>query len=115
MKFYKTQDFKQTYKEWNQKLQASGFEDIENGEFVKKPNERTIASKNRDLILDFFLKLDSFITKNHIKPDHKKVLILYSKGICVKGEQGIAVLTEYSPCGAYKIINRYKKIILGQK
>jgi len=115
VKFYRTEEFRKLHEEWTLKLEASEFVDIENKkEDLSQLDRRTQSFEQRDEILGFFLELDSFITTEEINPSHRQVLELFSLGTKVKGEQGIAVKTNYSHQGTYKIINQYKKRILGK-
>jgi len=117
-KFYDSPEFKALDAEWKKKLADSGFEDLEDAqENLTAPNNRTVAFQNRDLILDFFVKLDHYLTntKDKIKPEHRKILELYAKGTYVSGKNGIIEQTGYSKRGIEYVIARYKKIVLDLK
>jgi len=65
---------------WYRVLKNSGFVDAENaaGQLIKK----LPASPTQQATLDFYLALDSYLTKfdQNLKPVHKEVLRLYSNG-----------------------------------
>ena len=115
-KFFETEEFKRLNDEWAKKLKDSGFKDIENkDETLKEPNTRTIAFQNRDKILDFHLKLSSYLnSRAKIPDDHRKILELYNNGVYITGVNSIVEQTGYSKRGVLYLLKRYKKKILGK-
>lgn len=112
--FWESKKFKALEVQWKKKLDDSGFEDIEepNGN-LKIHNRRTIAFLNRDTISTFYYKLDSFLTNTKKLPaTHRKILTLHSRGIHVKGSDGIAVQVKKAPITVYRVIRKYKQLIL---
>lgn len=77
----KTQ-FKKLQQKWYLKLEKHGFNDIETtSERLRDYDRRTINFDNRDLILDFFLRLDTFLTHTQDIPKiHRQILQFYSDG-----------------------------------
>ncbi len=97
--------------QWDRKLAKSGFEDIETptGELTHH-NIRTLAWANRDIILEFFLKLDTYLVKTSDLPSlHRKVLELYSAG---KYINEITTAVHRSRTTVKNIIKKYKILIL---
>jgi len=96
---------------WYNKLKAEGFVDIEDSrQNLKQHNTRTIAYRNQDIILDFYLKLDKFLNeRTDLKATHRKILELYSSGAKIIV---IARQVRLSRMSIYRIITRYKREIL---
>lgn len=97
--------------EWEAKLKASGFEDIEKSTgALKTYDRRTLAWENRELILEFFLKLDQYLTKNgNIDQLDRQTLELYSAGKRIKY---ITEVTHRSDAWVRSTIRKYKRMIL---
>ena len=113
----KCKDCKALQKQWYKKLEQSGFEDHENARGdLKQPDERTIAFENRDKMLYFFTKLDSWLNdvENPAKiPDkHREVLELYSQGIHIQGANGIVERVGRSDRTIRLWLKYYKQLIL---
>ena len=105
--------------QWNAKLKASGFEDIEDSAGrLKSPDGRTIAFESQELIRDFFLSLSSWLNDKDspadVPADHRKILELYINGVHVKGENGICEQTGYSDRGVRYVIEKYSKPFQGE-
>lgn len=98
---------------WYEKLEQSGFVDIEDSkQRLKNPNIRTLGYANKEKIRDFFLKLDTFLTETqNLTEINRKVLELYSSGCRIKN---IAFIVKRTPRTIHKIITKYKKIILNE-
>ena len=95
---------------WYEKLKSSGFVDIEDHrQNLKTPETRTIAYQNQDIILAFFLKLDSYLNEVVIDDYQRLVLELYSDGVYITQ---IAKKVGRSRKSIYKVINRHKKEVL---
>lgn len=105
-------DLEELKKVWYAKLKEVGFVDIEDDrQNLKAHNTRTIAFENRDIILDFFLRLDAYLLETKDIPDiHRLILELYSKGEKIKR---IAFTVRMTRQSIHKIINRYKGVING--
>lgn len=116
-KFWESKDFKALNAEWQTKLQDAGFQDHEDKkERLKQYDRRTIAFENRERIKEFFLELDSYITNTPDIPlEHKYILELFSCGVHVQGEQGIAKRANRSRDWVHKVISHYKKLLLERK
>ncbi len=112
-KFYETSAFKKINKEWRKRLKNDGFQDIEDAsENLEQYDRRTIAFENRDRILEFFLKLDHYLTNTKgIPKKHRQILELYSAGTYIKGPNGIIEQTGLSDKQVRNIIKKYKTII----
>lgn len=97
--------------EWEAKLKASGFEDIEKPTgALKTYDRRTLAWENKELILEFFLKLDQYLTKNgNIDQLDRQTLELYSAGKRIKH---ITEVTHRSDAWVRSTIRKYKRMIL---
>jgi hypothetical protein len=104
------------------KFQASWYEEAEKGsdysdiedpkENLEQYDRRTIAFDNRDRIQEFFLRLDAYLTNTpDIKPKHRKVLELYSKGLKVKGKGGISKRTRTPWRTIFSWLRRYKDML----
>lgn len=82
----KKQEIKALQAKWYKILKKDGFNDLENVRNGMKSwsalNINTARFHDREAVLEFFLKLDSYLshTKN-IKPLHRKILELYSAGL----------------------------------
>ena len=103
-------DFLKSKAEWDRRLAESGFEDIEAPNKALKPNLRTVAWTNRDRIRDFFLALDSYLSKTALPERDRAVLEAYSAGKYIKD---IAVLVNQSRSTVKNVIRRYRKLITG--
>lgn len=68
---------------WQQKLKDSGFEDIEDSKGrLKQYDRRTQAFDNRDMVLEFYSRLDEFLnTCQTLDATHRRILELYSDGV----------------------------------
>ena len=95
---------------WYKELEKSGFVDIEDSrQNLKQPNIRTVAYQNRDIILEFFLKLDVFLNERRdLNTLHRKILEFYSSGM---KHIKIAKLVNRSPRTIRRILARYKREI----
>lgn len=110
----KKNNFKEEKKKWDKILKDSGFEDQElpSGE-LRSHDTRSLAFENRDMIRDFFLKLDSYLSKaTDLKPLYRQILELYSKGTYIND---IVKEVGRSRKTVSEIIRRYKKLILSLK
>ncbi len=73
-------EIKALQKIWYKKLKKTGFEDIELGKPFA-PETRTQTFKDREYVLEYFLRIDYYLTHNKdIKPLHRRILELYSAG-----------------------------------
>ena len=101
-------DYHQLREHWYQKLKESGFVDIEDTKGnLKDTWTRGLGFKNQRKICQFFLKLDQFINENQIPEIYKKIIDLYSKGIC--SDKGVKKhLNLKNGYQIKKILNRYK-------
>lgn len=113
-KFWNTKEFKSLRGEWYKKLEESDFKSIEdNNGRLWQPNLRTITFDNRGRILDFFLKLDSFLTNSEGLPSkHRRILELYSQGVKIKGAKGIIERVGMSDKYIRNVINYYKRLLI---
>lgn len=106
------QEFEQLKKKWYDQLKAKGFNDIEKptGELYQ-PELRTIAWANRDVIREFFLKLDEYLNKHrHEMPVKDQVIMdLFSKGLKLKD---ICALVKPCRTRVCAIIRYYKHLVL---
>lgn len=102
---------KELKRQWDQILNESGFEDIEDSKGnLKSKDRRTISFDSRNIILEFHLSLSEFLeTTDKLPPLHRKILELYSCGIYIKV---IAQKVECSDRWVRKIIKDYQLIIL---
>jgi DNA-binding NarL/FixJ family response regulator len=100
-------------KKWELKLKESGFKDIETSlGRLKQPNTRTIAFENRDLILDFFLKLDHYLSSDNSRriPDRDRLILeLFSQG---KKLRDIAQQIQASESTVRNTVRVYKTVII---
>ncbi len=98
---------------WTKKLAESGFQDIEDKKGnLKQPDRRSIAFDNRDLIRDFFIRLDHFLTENKDIPIlHWQVLTLYSEGLYIPK---ICNLVGKGRTFVCKVILYYRNLLTGK-
>lgn len=69
---------------WYDKLKDDGFKDIEDSKHrLKYKDSRTQSFKDQDVIKNFFLDLDYYLSTQEIKPLHRKILELYTEGIFI--------------------------------
>jgi hypothetical protein len=111
VKFYQSREFKRVHDEWRERLEDSGFCDCEdkNGN-TKNHDIRTIAWKNKEIILDFFLSLDHLMTNYPEMPKFERsVMELYSNGIKI---EEIIREVKSSRRTVYNCITRYKNLVL---
>ena len=113
-KFYETKEFQSLKSEWDAKLKASGFVDVENKDgSLKQLDRRTIAFPFRDKIVDFHSKLGNYLSEaTDLPDDHRRILELYNEGTRITGAGSIKEQTGYSDRGIRYIISRYKTLIL---
>lgn len=102
---------------WATKLESNGFDDQEDSHGnLKQPDERTAAFEDRDKIQHFFRKLDIYLNDidnpAKIPAKDRKILELYSQGVYVKGENGIAERANLHFNTVYSVIGKYQKIVL---
>lgn len=101
--------------EWEAKLKesykATGDVDIEKPSgALKTYDRRTLAWENREIILEYFLKLDQYLTKNgNIDQLDRQTLELYSAGKRIKY---ITEVTHRSDAWVRSTIRKYKRMIL---
>ncbi len=98
---------------WYDILKKHGFYDIEDKYLrLKQPDKRTQAFENRDLVLSFFLCLDSYLNeRKDLLPLHRQILELYAGGAKVKK---IAKEVDLSYSHTRAIIRVHKKVLLSQ-
>ncbi len=108
----KCKECKALQKKWATKLESSGFEDQEhvNGGWFYH-NERSVHFESRDVILKFFLKLDSWLHTADITRKHRRILELYSDGKFINSDDGIAIKVKLNEKTVRTIIEKYKKLI----
>lgn len=108
---FRQQKFRDLQSQWYEKLKESGFNDIENKkEKLKEYDRRTISFDNRDIIRDFFIRLDHFVTNSSNIPKlHRQILELYSDGRYL-GE--IAKQVRCSRSKIKLVVYHYKKLII---
>ena len=98
--------------EWAQKLKDSGFNDIENKKGqIKTPDLRTQNFQDREILLEFFLSLDNYLTNttDSIHPAKRRILELYSAGTYIKV---IAKTMSLSTATVKNVIKHYKDQVL---
>lgn len=97
--------------EWYEKLADEGFVDIEDKKGnLKQYDRRTIAFENREIICEFFVRLDHYLTQNpNIPEPEKSILILYSEGLYATQIQRKLKVDQWS---VKRVIRNYKQIIL---
>lgn len=95
---------------WYEKLKAEGFVDIEDRQQnLKQHNLRTNAYQNKDIVLEFYLRLDQYLNEQKdLKDLHRTILELYSEG---KRIVNIAQIVERTPRRIGQIIAIYKRKI----
>lgn len=106
-----SQDLESLKKLWYDKLKNTGFVDLEDeNQNLYCPNVRTIAYENQEVIREFFLRLDEYLTSNFnsIKPMHRIVLELYSSGARIKF---IADQIKRSRQRVHQIIAQHRKAL----
>ncbi len=104
-------EYKQLEAFWRQKLREHGFVDIEDlrGN-LKQHNRRTIGFENREIISDFFRRLDHYLTNHPEIPRlHRLILSMWSEGARV-GE----ICTKSKRCNSSvrTIIRHYRLLLL---
>lgn len=111
MPSYESKEFKKLQSRWYKKLKAAGFVDLEDKyENLYSPDTRTIAWRNKDAILQFFLKLDSYLTETKRLPkNHRKILKLWSSGMY---QSDISKKTHIPLITVKLIIAKYKRKLL---
>ena len=111
MKFHKTPDFRELERIWRRKLKQDKFQDIEDRkERLIEKNKRTIAYENQELIRDYFLDLDHFMTHFPEMPKfERQVMELYCRGIYICD---IAKQTRVKRLKVFRIVRRYKDLII---
>ena len=112
---YDSKDFKALKKQWYKKAADSGFKDLEDDKENLDPGltHNTIAWQNREVIRDFFLKLDAYIgSKPSIPAIHSEILTMYSQGINASSKNGIADKVQLHPRSVRRIIKHYKEKLL---
>lgn len=113
---FKSQQFLKLRAQWNKKLEDEGFSDIEsNRERLKEYDRRTLTFDTKEMVFEFFYRLDHFLTEHendpHIPELHKKILSFYSQGrqiIEIAKEVGLSDRT------LRRILAPYKKLIAHQ-
>ena len=99
---------------WRAKLERAGFDDIEDAKGnLRQHDRRTIGFENRELISEFFRKLDHYLTDHPEVPRlHRLILSMWSDGadmreICKKSKR----------CNSWvrTIIRRYRNMLLGMQ
>ncbi len=104
----KKQGIKALTKQWYDILKKDGFVDIEVGKPFR-PNIRTKAFTDREYVLEYFLKVDFYLTHNKdISQLHRQILELYSNGAKHKE---IANKVDKSVSRVRQIITEYKSRI----
>jgi hypothetical protein len=106
-------EFSKLRDKWYQKLEDSGFRDIETTRGnLRQYDRRTIAFENRDSIREFFIRLDHFLTEERSLPSlDRQMLSLYTQGQLVKE---ICRVTQKSHYVVNKILTKYKKLLTGR-
>lgn len=109
--WHQSKSFLQLKSLWYQKLEDSGFKDIEDkSEKLKNPDTRTSAVLDREQILEFYLHVDELLNNTKSIPKlHKKVLSLYSEGVQIRS---IAQHLKRHERHISRIIYPYKKMII---
>ena len=129
-KYYNTPEFKALSQEWQQKLKAEGFSDIENttpkaqrpseyslrAEFRSnirsgQPRREFVSTQNARRLRDFFAKLDGYLSDSTTKlpPVDRLMLELWSQG------RHIVDIAQECQCNERTVrrrLARYKKIVL---
>lgn len=109
MKFYETKDFKLLNSKWRKKLKQKKFKDHEDQhENLKQYDRRTCLFENRDLVLDYFLRFDSYLHLADIPPSHRQILELYTQG---KKIVAIADKLKVSRQWVHTVIRKHKKLV----
>mgnify|MGYP001557457359 CR=1 FL=1 len=105
-------EYRTLRKIWNEKLRAVGFKDIEDCRGnLKQHDRRTIGFEHRELISDFFRRVDHYLTAHPEIPSlHRRILSLWSDGVKIKD-----ICKKTRRCSAWvrEIIRRYRRLLLG--
>lgn len=114
--FWETKEFKRQNKEWAERLLESGFQDHENEKgHLKQHDLRTISSQNRRSIRQFYdLLRDYLIVHPEIPQKYQVVLELYLQGTRIQGHLGIIEQTGYCDKSVRNIIQKYRRLALGE-
>ncbi len=107
----KKQEIKALQKHWYDKLKKDGFVDLENSKNVMKSfsimNTKSKRFHDREAVLEFFLKLDAYVTHSKdLKPLHKAILTHHSEGLRLNQ---IAELVSKSVGRVRQIIQKHKQ------
>lgn len=106
LKFYESRAFRALNAEWRLRLKKSGFDDLESDDGrLRQKNIRTQNFENRGVILEFHLRLNSFLVEQKLPKTHRRILELYSGGEYVKD---IVEKTGLSDRWVRKVIHEYK-------
>ena len=116
-KYYNTPEFKALSQEWQQKLRAEGFSDIENTtpkaymHQSGQPRRELVSTQNARRLRDFFAKLDGYLSDSTTKlpPVDRLMLELWSQG------RHIVDIAQECQCNERTVrrrLARYKKIVL---
>lgn len=109
MKFFETKGFKALNSKWRAKLKKRGFEDHEDEkENLYDHDRRTVLFDNRERVLNFHLKLSSYLHRATIPRMHRKLLELYNEGKYVKH---IAEKLGISRKHCTMILKKYRELV----
>lgn len=121
-KYYNTPEFKALRQDWDQKLKAGGFNDIETttlnaqgtalGPYtIQSGRPRRRNAKDSAKLLGFFMKLDGYLANApaELRYIDRLMLTLWSRGESIVS---IAVETGYCERQVRRILSYYKKIVL---
>lgn len=108
-KFFENKRFKALNSKWRAKLKKRGFIDHEDEkENLYDHDRRTVLFDNRERILNFFLRLDSYLHTAEIPPLHRQILELYSNGIyLIDISKKVGLSYRHSK----RIIKKYKDLL----
>lgn len=105
-------DLKNLKHQWYKALKDNGFLDIEDSkERLKTEERRSVSFQNREIILEFFLKLGEYLMYTPMTTDERRVLELYVEGKLSKKD--IARRLTFSYTKTRNIIRKHKGIVLG--
>lgn len=100
-------------REWDLRLAASGFVDVEDSRGnLKQPNQRTQAFETREATAEFFQLLDNYLNTADLNRLERKILEMHSQGIRL-----VPISLEVYRSLAYvkNCIYKHRKIILHRK
>lgn len=100
-------------RDWDEKLAASGFVDIEDRRGnLKQPNTRTQAWETRESTIEFFQLMDSYLNSAELTRLERKILEMHAAG---QRLEPISLEVYRSLAYVKNVIYKHRKIILHRK